>query len=42
MELSKRNKMDLNISSAKGEIFKSSVLKTINISRISFGGEHVD
>jgi hypothetical protein len=30
--------MNHNIRGAKGEIFKSSVLKTINLSRISLGG----
>ena len=42
LELKRKDKIDPNIEGAKGEIFKSSVLKTINLSRLSFGNEQFD
>jgi hypothetical protein len=42
LELKRKDKIDSNNEEAKAEIFKSSVLKTINLSRLSFENEHLD
>jgi hypothetical protein len=42
LELKRKDKIDAHLEGAKGEIFKSSVLKTINLSRLSFGNDQFD